>query len=211
MLRNSSACMPISLLFVKEPLFTCHMWAGPQDMLLSDSVCSPDPSPFKGPLHPSWETTSSLSLCQGHRLPWGHTAKETTPLVASDLIFHRSLRKDSSSLQRALTCVEAKSGPAPCILVMSSKRKCDCFFSLISGQRETTYLCCNIRKAHQHNVVCDSEGCQIEERVETGRWYSTSSDCALGANQRFNSKNNFQFLLVMLLSDSECTMSIGCF
>ena len=75
----------------------------------------------------------------------------------TSLVFQHSLRKDSSNHWRALTGVEAKSGPALCILVMGSRRKYDGFFSFISGQREMMWLCCDIRKAHQHSVVCDSK------------------------------------------------------
>lgn len=113
---------------------------------------------FQVPLLPTGERTSSLWVfakvtdspedIQSRKL---HVEKPRTSLV-----FY-SLRKDSSDHWKPLTCVEAKSGSTLCILVMTSRRKHDCVFSFISGQREMTWLCCNIRKVHQHSVVCDSK------------------------------------------------------
>lgn len=47
--------------------------------------------------------------------------------------------------------------------------------------------------------------------MKIGRKYRSRSDCGLGANQRCNLRDNFQLLLVLLLSDSKSTVSIGCF
>lgn len=46
---------------------------------------------------------------------------------------------------------------------------------------------------------------RLRGRLETAGRYTTSSDCGLGADPRCNSKDSFQLLLVMLLTDSKCT------
>lgn len=208
-LYNSSACMPISYLLKREYLHSQATSRLAREACFSLTVSALLSLLSQVPLLPvGREPAACMSLCQNHWLLWGHTAEETTPPEALNCscLSLWPKRRLLTHHWRALTPMEAKSGPALCILVAGSTGKIGFFFfSFISGQRETTWLLCNIRKTHEQNAVVkgpDSKWVvRLTERLcaEAVGGYRTTSDYGLGVSQRYRSKDENKFLLVIFL------------
>lgn len=154
-LYNSSACMPISYLLKREYLHSQATSRLAREACFSLTVSALLSLLSQVPLLPAGrEPAACMSLCQSHWLLWGHTAEETTPPEALNCscLSLWPKRRLLTHHWRALTPMEAKSGPALCILVAGSTGKIGFFFSHLFQGKGKQHDYCVILGKHTNKM-----------------------------------------------------------